>query len=129
MGRYLSILYALGMTIWLTEDNEEFEDALGSYCLLNGMGDELRVWICTFSQYQPKKDASVNDVGPTVQEQIAVDPFSQVLGSEGVAKGRGLVAIHTTTADLYSRLWCPYEMNQASVGQITVTVRYSRCVS
>ena len=46
------------------------------------------------------------DIGPTIAEQLALDPFAVVIGSVGVRVGEhGLLAIHTTSADLYVRLW------------------------
>ena len=79
---------------------------MDGYCTTVQMPPEnVSIWVCTFSQYQARKDESVDDIGPTVGEQLAVDPFAQVIQSVGVKNGLGMVAVHTTTADLYSRLW------------------------
>ena len=43
------------------------------------------------------------DVGPTIEQQLALDPFTSVIQSETVRQGVGLIAVHTTTADLYTR--------------------------
>lgn len=104
----------------LSEDNEELEDALDSFCAGIAEGEDVPIWICTLAQYQPKKGPWVHDVGPTVAQQLELDPFGCVLRSGSLAQGHGLVAIHTTTADLYCRLWCPYEMSQASRARIRV---------
>lgn len=82
----------------------------------------MAIWICTFAQYQAKKNDQIDDIGPSVAEQLALDPFTKVLESGGVQQGMGLVAIHTTSADLYVRLWCPFEMKQASELLIKVQV-------
>lgn len=78
----------------------------------NGCDENTSVWICTLSQYQPKTDDSVVDVGPTVGEQLALDPFNRVIESLAARNGT-LVAVHTSKADLYRRLWCDYELWKA----------------
>ena len=96
------------------EDNKEFEDALTgakldgdtalwvrASCRQGRLSCSLQV--CTFAQYQAKKNDTIVDIGPTVAEQLAIDPFSRVIESEGVKNGLGLIAVHTTTADLYGR--------------------------
>ena len=55
----------------------------------------------------------MDDVGPTIAQQLALDPFAQVIKSPSVKAGKGMVAIHTVQCDLYTRLWCPFEMMQA----------------
>eukprot|EP00658_Telonema_sp_P-2_P062377 TRINITY_DN51039_c0_g1_i1.p1 TRINITY_DN51039_c0_g1~~TRINITY_DN51039_c0_g1_i1.p1 ORF type:complete len:175 (+),score=46.10 TRINITY_DN51039_c0_g1_i1:47-571(+) len=45
------------------EDDQELESALDSLC---GDDLDLPIWLCTFSQYQPKKTDQVDDIGPTV---------------------------------------------------------------
>eukprot|EP00656_Telonema_subtile_P036486 TRINITY_DN40490_c0_g1_i1.p1 TRINITY_DN40490_c0_g1~~TRINITY_DN40490_c0_g1_i1.p1 ORF type:complete len:678 (-),score=149.85 TRINITY_DN40490_c0_g1_i1:319-2352(-) len=95
------------------EDCEELEDALRGYCQSVPEHTTLALWLCSVSQYQPKKSEAVADIGPSVAEQLALGPFTKVLQSRAVRRGHGLVAIHTTTADLYQRLWCPFEMMQA----------------
>lgn len=92
------------------EDNEEFEDALDRYMIQNGVGDDASMWMCTFAQYQPKKNDFDDDIGPSVTEQLKLDPFAKVITSPGMVR---LVAVHTSTADLYLRLWCPYELYTA----------------
>ena len=103
----------------------------------NGL-DDFAIWICTFAQYQacfywalrtdsalllqPKKSNAIDDVGPTIAEQLAIDPFTKVIKSRGVKEGTtlcpvkcfevnylmysgiGLLAIHSLV-DLYCRLW------------------------
>jgi len=104
---------AMASHAWI-EDNEELEDALLRFQADQNLPDELAIWVCTMANYQPKKSDSVDDVGPTISEQLALDPFGEVIRSEDVKTG-GLVAVHTTAGDLYTRLWCPYEMNEAAL--------------
>eukprot|EP00658_Telonema_sp_P-2_P007134 TRINITY_DN12660_c0_g1_i1.p1 TRINITY_DN12660_c0_g1~~TRINITY_DN12660_c0_g1_i1.p1 ORF type:complete len:648 (+),score=105.34 TRINITY_DN12660_c0_g1_i1:459-2402(+) len=105
------------------EECEEFLDALELFQYLNYLSDEFGIWVCTFAQYQAKKSEDVDDVGPSVAEQLALDPFSRVIHSKELVLG--LVAIHTHSCDLYSRLWCPFEMSQAIAAQIRVQMAAS----
>jgi len=105
------------------ESMDELEDALQAFQKAHNLPDGFRVWLCTLSMYQP------NDV-LTVKEQVDLDPppFSKVIQSEGVSdpleyeheKGQGLIAIHTTTQSIYKRLWCPYEINEATSMRIRI---------
>merc|ERR1712216_724258 len=110
---------AMASHAW-SEDCEGLLDALENFQKLQNLPDDFGIWICTFAQYQPKKSEDIDDVGPSISAQIALDPFTTVLRSAGVREGRGLVAVHTRLVCLYSRLWCPFEMNQATVEKIKV---------
>ena len=54
-------------------------------------------------QYQAKRNENVADVGPTIQQQLDLEPFTRVISSPNLFLG--LIAIHTTSCDLYCRLW------------------------
>ena len=56
-----------------------------------------------------------------MHEQLEKDPFGCVIGTEGVT----LVAVHTTAIDLYTRLWCLYEINEAIAQERDVTAATS----
>ena len=46
--------------------------------------------------------------GPSIMEQLNMRPFACVIQSVAIteaAGGHGMVAVHTLSADLYSRLW------------------------
>merc|ERR1712217_745910 len=81
------------------------------------------MWLCTLSQYQPRYNDSIRDKGPTIAEQLALDPFTSVLCSSSV---EFMAAIHTTTANLYDRLWCPFEMSQALSHTVDVAAAPSK---
>jgi len=78
------------------------------------------IWFCTFAQYQAGDMAG--DCGPTVQEQLALDPFKRVIAS---MPPHGMLTIHTSTAELYGRLWCVYEINEALETKLPTTPAYS----
>jgi len=51
---------------------------------------------------------AADNFGPSIQEQLAMRPFASVIEADALMEkngGFGMVAIHTTVADLYSRLW------------------------
>jgi len=50
------------------------------------------------------------DCGPGIAAQLALEPFAQVIG----CKPRfGMLVIHTSAAEIYGRLWCVFEINEA----------------
>eukprot|EP00929_Paragymnodinium_shiwhaense_P044755 TRINITY_DN22944_c0_g1_i3.p1 TRINITY_DN22944_c0_g1~~TRINITY_DN22944_c0_g1_i3.p1 ORF type:complete len:552 (-),score=136.98 TRINITY_DN22944_c0_g1_i3:54-1709(-) len=73
-----------------------------------GVPLEAPVWFCTFAQYQPGDFEG--DCGPTVHEQLALDPFRRVIETR---PSYGMLVIHTSKAEIYNRLWCVYEVNEA----------------
>lgn len=75
---------------------------------VTGIGLGATVWFCTFAQYQPGD-------GPSVQEQLELDPFRKVIESR---PRFGMLVVHTSTAELYGRLWCVYEVNEAQKASV-----------
>jgi len=80
------------------------------------------IWFCAFAQYQAGDTAG--DVGPTVAEQLELDPFGSVVQCTG--KAHGMVVVHTSTARVYERLWCVYEISEALRIEAPVGIAYSR---
>jgi len=86
------------------EDVEQLLAAVKGHCDNESIQDDTAIWFCTFAQYQPEDGA-----GPSIAEQIQLDPFTRVIN----AAKHGMVAIHTSTVDLYDRLWCVREVDEA----------------
>lgn len=61
------------------EDILEVLDAVNDRAAADGRGDELVIWFCIFANYQCGDEAG--DAGPTLGEQLALDPFGSVLRS------------------------------------------------
>ncbi|CAE8683428.1 unnamed protein product [Polarella glacialis] len=62
--------------------------------------------------------APEDGVGPKLEHQLALEPFASVIRNPSLKAangGHGMVALHTTTDDLYSRLWCVHEVERAIV--------------
>lgn len=91
------------------EDMTECRDALDEFRVQQNISQDSVLWFCAFSQYQAGDEAG--DVGPTIQEQLNQDPFGVVV--KHVASCFGMVVVHTSRAEIYSRLWCVYEISEA----------------
>jgi len=95
------------------EDAEECAEALEAYCHDNKVLFDTPVWFCVFSIYQPGSEEG--DPGPTINEQVILtpSPFQQVIRASSVKNGGGMVVLHTTSAEVYDRLWCVHEIDEA----------------
>eukprot|EP00930_Biecheleria_cincta_P073302 TRINITY_DN6060_c0_g1_i3.p1 TRINITY_DN6060_c0_g1~~TRINITY_DN6060_c0_g1_i3.p1 ORF type:complete len:784 (+),score=106.34 TRINITY_DN6060_c0_g1_i3:180-2531(+) len=102
------------------EDAEECAEALEAYCHDNKLSFDTPVWFCVFSIYQPGSEQG--DPGPTINEQVSLTPtpFQQVIRASSVKNGGGMVVLHTTTAEVYDRLWCVHEIDEALEQGVTV---------
>jgi hypothetical protein len=89
-------------------------------CTVTGVQLDTPVWFCTFAQYQPGDMAG--DCGPTIGEQLARDPFRRVIETR---PSYGMLVIHTSTAEIYNRLWCVYEVNEAKEAKVLPTAAVS----
>jgi len=87
--------------------------ALLAKCFVLGMSHDTPIWFCTFAQYQPGD--TEGDCGPTVAQQLALDPFQQVIHSN---PHWGMLVVHTSHTELYGRLWCVYEVNEAETARV-----------
>ena len=83
------------------EDAEECLAATKKHFDENGLDHDTPIWFCVFANYQAEDGA-----GPSIKQQLAMDPFGAVIKSIGVREGHGMLAVHTTKEDLYLRLWC-----------------------
>ena len=98
------------------EEIDECAEALMLHFARFNILESTACWFCVFSNYQPGDCF-------TVQEQIALDPFAKVLAAinqVGCEEGfedarRGMVVIHTSTSEVYERLWCVFEIGKASL--------------
>lgn len=93
------------------EDLEECQSAVDKYVTGKGIPGETPVWFCIFANYQCQ-----DELGPSIQAQLDMQPFQRVITSVGLKTesiGYGMIAVHTTREDLYSRLWCVHEVDAA----------------
>jgi len=104
---------------------DQCSEALRNFCARQQRVKDMAVilWFCAFAQYQPGDEPG--DRGPTVSEQLALDPFGSVIRSL-VAGGLGMVVVQTSMADVYSRLWCVYEIAEAVASKAQVSMAYSQ---
>merc|ERR1719265_232771 len=105
------------------EDIDELEQAL-ELCIDHRCSENVdpAIWICWLALYQANAAFS-NAAGPAVREQIETQPFEHVIGSESL---RAMIAAHTTREDMYTRLWCPKELFEATRRQKPIWMASSR---
>jgi len=89
------------------EDIEEMQDAVRSAAEVRHIPPESYLWFCCFANYQAN-----DSCGPSVQDQVDMKPFKIVVHT--VQRAFGMIAVHTTKDDLYSRLWCVHEIDEAT---------------
>ncbi|CAE8659817.1 unnamed protein product [Polarella glacialis] len=95
------------------EDVSETKESLLQHAVRHELPMTVPIWFCVFSNYQPEDGA-----GPKLEHQLALEPFASVIRNPALKAangGHGMVALHTTTDDLYSRLWCVHEVERAIV--------------
>lgn len=114
----------LSTTIMLShawsEDMEECQEAVNEFFQEKQLSSDQVLWFCTFSQYQPG-----DDKGPSIERQLMLDPFQQVIASLSHVSHSMMLAIHMTQADLYERLWCVSEVDEALEANVAVVAVFS----
>ena len=103
------------------EAMSECTEALVDYRCRQDIELSSGLWFCAFSQYQAGDEP--NDIGPSVAEQLTRDPFGTVV--RAVANSLGMVVVHTSRQEIYSRLWCVYEISEALSARTSVNIAYS----
>lgn len=104
------------------EDVEECQSAVMEHVREAQLPRETAVWFCLFANYQVGDES-----GPSIEAQLSLKPFASVISAASLRRGTGygLHAIHTSTADLYQRLWCVHEVERALKGDIDVSTSMS----
>ena len=103
------------------EAMNECTEALEDFQARQDLEGSCGIWFCAFSQYQAGDEPG--DVGPTVAEQLTRDPFGTVV--RAVCNRHGMVVVHTSKQEIYSRLWCVYEISEALSARTSVNIAYS----
>jgi len=107
------------------EDVEECQKAVVDFARNREprIPETAHLWFCLFANYQAD-----DGCGPSIQDQLEMKPFKTVIESDGLkkaAQGFGLNAIHTSTANLYKRLWCVHELERALKEDVEVSTSMS----
>merc|ERR1740123_208270 len=91
---------------------DEFVEAI----IHHGLKEVDTIWVCSFALYQNQEG-----YGPSIADQLGLDlkegPFSLILATPPI---KGLIAVHTSSEDLYSRLWCILELADAVQGGVDI---------
>jgi len=78
------------------------------------------IWFCIFANYQSEDGA-----GPSVDDQVKMEPFKKVI----TMPCEKMLVVHTSTADLYERLWCVHELDEALSHSVKVAGAFSGAYS
>ena len=85
------------------ESMNECSEALEEFKSRQSIEPTCGLWFCAFSQYQAGDE--LEDVGPTIAEQLRKDPFGTVV--RAVANRDGMVVVHTSKQEIYTRSATP----------------------
>jgi len=88
---------------------------------LHNVNRETPIWFCVFANYQCQ-----DGHGPSIQDQLALEPFETVIEFVENVEGGEMLALHTSTADIYERMWCVLEISTALAMKVCVTHKVSR---
>ena len=70
--------------------------------------DHTPIFFCTLCMYQ-SFDEKEAEVGLSIPDQLLKNPFANIIESK---PKRGMFVIHTSTFELYERLWCVHEVDE-----------------
>merc|ERR1712078_531430 len=74
-----------------------------------------KIFYCTFSMYQPEDGAPG---GLSISEQLDRKPFASIIKS---CPKYGMFVVHTTTCEVYTRLWTVHEVDEAMHEGVEIT--------
>jgi len=88
-------------------------------CLQNlvnhrGVSSTTVVFYCNLSMYQPEDGATG---GLTIGQQLALKPFAKIIEAKPL---HGMFVLHTTTFEVYSRMWTVHEVDEAVLEEIDI---------
>jgi hypothetical protein len=102
------------------EDADELLEALETYSAQHDVPLSAAAFFCRLSLYQPGDQVSpvVKAKGAlSIAEQIRLAPFKKVIEAH---PSLGMMVVHTTAQDVYTRMWCVHEVDEALEANITV---------
>eukprot|EP00747_Dinoflagellata_sp_TGD_P106994 gnl/TRDRNA2_/TRDRNA2_169985_c4_seq4.p1 gnl/TRDRNA2_/TRDRNA2_169985_c4~~gnl/TRDRNA2_/TRDRNA2_169985_c4_seq4.p1 ORF type:complete len:550 (+),score=83.21 gnl/TRDRNA2_/TRDRNA2_169985_c4_seq4:102-1751(+) len=107
------------------EDMEECQEAVNDHFHSESIPEDTAIWFCGFALYQPG-----DDEGPSIEKQLEKNPFIQVITSPPLQSPPGrMIAVHTTQADLWERLWCIVEVRESLAKEICIKAACSQAYS
>merc|ERR1712008_251743 len=75
---------------------------------------ETRIFFCAMCLYQPE-DSTIG--GLSIREQLTMKPFQSIINHR---PQHGMFIIHTTISEVYERLWCVHEVDEAINAKIEI---------
>lgn len=93
---------------------KESLSAMESLVCMYFLPKETRVFFCSMCLYQPE-DGAVS--GLSIAQQLAKRPFATIIQNR---PRYGMFVIHTTTSEVYERLWCVHEVGDCLTAEIDI---------
>lgn len=88
---------------------------------LQSLDRDCVIWFCVFANYQ------CNDGhGPSIADQLALDPFESIIAFVQNVEDGAMLALHSSTVDIYTRMWCVLEISTALAMDVPVIAKVSR---
>merc|ERR1712151_1174527 len=88
---------------------------------LRSLDPDSVIWFCVFANYQCE-----DGKGPSIGDQLALDPFERIIDFVQNVKDGGMLALHSSTVDIYTRMWCVLEISTALAKNVPVIAKVSR---
>ena len=95
-----------------TESVVEVYAAIQSLLGLHALPESTRLFYCAFCMYQPDDGAPG---GLSISEQLNKGPFAKIIDNR---VKHGMYIVHTTTTEVYTRLWCVHEVDEADAAKV-----------
>eukprot|EP01038_Epipyxis_sp_PR26KG_P016456 gene16456-22442_t len=96
----IMISHSWGGSVMDTYDTFEFNTTVAG-----NAPKSTAIFFCAFSLYQPE-----DGEGLSIEQQLSQNPFSKIITSN---PAYGMWVIHTNNDELYTRLWCVFEISEA----------------
>jgi len=96
----------------------ETYNCLQSLCNHEGVLSTTSIFFCVFSMYQPEDSPDSALHGLLISEQLKLDPFAAIIKSK---PRHGMYVLHTTTLEVYSRMWTVHEVDEGKSAEIQIS--------
>jgi len=93
----------------------ETYNCLQNLCNNHDVHSSTPIFFCVFSMYQPEDNVAG---GITIAEQLTLNPFAKIIQSKPT---HGMKVLHTTTFEVYKRLWTVHEVDESKAEHIDIS--------
>ena len=93
----------------------ETYNCLQNLCNHHNVHSSTPIFFCVFSMYQPEDGAAG---GISISKQLTLEPFAKIIQSN---PKYGMKVLHTTTFEVYKRLWTVHEVDESVAKNIAIS--------